>query len=191
MGTRGILYFQNIIVNIEQHPRYAMRDGVLYFKNAVGDPVVAVPGSLSKGRRVTEIAIDQAHRIVGHKAARKTRDCLARWYWWPSMAKDVEAFCKSCGKCQTTNTSTLKPKGSLRTLRTSSAPWSSIAMDFVGPPLKFLVMMTTLYTLACTFSPTACCSRSPSRPSPRRIVPGARDVPVSALESSRGLHVWI
>jgi hypothetical protein len=42
----------------------------------VGDPVVAIPGSLSKGRRVTEIAIDQVHSIVGHKAARKTRDYL-------------------------------------------------------------------------------------------------------------------
>ena len=106
---------------------------MLYFTNAVGKPVVAVPGTLSKGRRVTEIAIDQAHRIVGHKAARKTRDYLARWYWWPSMAKDVEAFCKSCGTCQTTKTSTTKPKGLLHTLPVPTAPWSSIAMDFVGP----------------------------------------------------------
>ena len=125
--------FSKIVGNISQHPQYSLRDGVLYFMNAMGNPVIAIPGALSKGRRVTEIAIDQAHRIVGHKAARKTRDYLARWYWWPSMAKDVEAFCKSCGTCQTTKTSTMKPKGLLHTLPVPTAPWSSIGMDFVGP----------------------------------------------------------
>jgi hypothetical protein len=132
-GYRRDTLFSKIIANIEQHPRYALRNGVLYFMNAVGDLVVVILGSLSKGRRVTEIAIDQAHRIVGHKAARKTRDYLARWYWWPSMAKDVEAFWKSCGICQTTKTSTSKPKGLLHTLPIPTAPWSSITMDFVGP----------------------------------------------------------
>jgi transposase InsO family protein len=125
--------FSKIISNISHHPKYSLQDRVLYFMNAVGNPVVAVPGSLSKGRRVTEIAIDQAHRIIGHKAARKTHDYLTCWYWWPSMAKDVEAFCKSCGMCQTTKTSTTKPKGLLHTLPVPTAPWSSIAMDFVSP----------------------------------------------------------
>jgi hypothetical protein len=75
-GYRGDTLFSQIIANTEQHARYALRDGVLYFTNAVGDPVVAIPGSLSKERRVTEIAVDQVHRIIGHKAARKTRDYL-------------------------------------------------------------------------------------------------------------------
>ena len=101
--------------------------------NAIRNTVVTVPGALSKGRRVTEIAIDQAHRIVGHKAARKTRDYVSRWFWWPTLAKDVEHFCKSCGICQTTKTSTAKPKGLLHSLPIPEAPWQSIAMDFVGP----------------------------------------------------------
>jgi transposase InsO family protein len=130
--TKDVL-FSKIVSNVQQHPRYALKDGLLYFTNAVGSSVVAIPGSLSKGRRVTEIVIDQAHQIVGHKAARKTRDYIARWYWWPSMVKDVEAFCKSCGTCQTTKTSTTKPKGLLHTLPVPTTPWSSIAMDFVGP----------------------------------------------------------
>ena len=79
-GYRGDTLFSKVIANIAQHPHYAMRDGVLYFTNTVSDPVIAIPGTLSKGRRVTEIAIDHAHRIIGHKAARKTRDYLARWY---------------------------------------------------------------------------------------------------------------
>ena len=82
---------------------------------------------------MTEIVIDQAHHIIGHKAARKTCDYLAHWYWWPTMVKDVEAFCKSCGTCQTTKTSTAKPRGLLHTLPVPNTLWSSIAMDLVGP----------------------------------------------------------
>ena len=102
-------------------------------ENAVGNTVVVVPGALSKGRRVTEIAIDQAHRIVGHKAACKTRDYVSRWFWWLTLAKDVKLFCKSCRICQTTKTSTAKPKGLLHSLPIPEAPWQSIVMDFMGP----------------------------------------------------------
>ena len=125
--------FSKVLLHPEQHPRFTVKNGIIYTTNAVGNMVVAVPGALSKGRRVAEIAIDQAHRIVGHKAARKTRDYLSRWFWWPTLAKDVESFCKSCGICQTTKTSTAKPKGLLHSLPIPEAPWQSIAMDFVGP----------------------------------------------------------
>ena len=140
--------FSKIIGNISQHPQYSLQDGVLYFMNAMGNPVIAILGALSKGRRVTEIVIDQAHHIIGHKAARKTRDYLACWYWWPSMAKDIEAFCKSCRMCQTTKTSTMKHKGLLHTLPVPTAPWSSIGMDFVGlPPDTNIVHLTFPITL--------------------------------------------
>ena len=125
--------FSKVLLHPEQHPRYTVKNGIVYCKNAIGNTVVAIPGALSKGRRVTEIAIDQAHRIVGHKAARKTRDYVSRWFWWPTLAKDVESFCKTCGICQTTKTSTAKPKGLLHSLPIPEAPWQSIAMDFVGP----------------------------------------------------------
>jgi hypothetical protein len=125
--------FSKILLHPEQHPRYSVKDGIVYTVNPVGDTVVAIPGALFKGRRVTEVAIDQAHRIVGHKAARKTRDYISRWFWWPTLAKDVEAFCKSCGICQTTKTSTSKPKGLLHSLPIPEATWQSISMDFVGP----------------------------------------------------------
>jgi hypothetical protein len=133
-GTYGKdTLFSKVLLHPEQHPQYTVNDGLIYTTNAVGDSVVAIPEALSKGRRITEIAIDQAHRIVGHKAARKTRDYVSRWFWWPTLAKDVESFCKSCGICQTTKTGTAKPKGLLHSLPIPDAPWQSIAMDFVGP----------------------------------------------------------
>jgi hypothetical protein len=53
----------------EQHSCYSVKDGIIYMKNSIGGMVIAIPGALFKGRRVTEIAIDQAHYIVGHRAA--------------------------------------------------------------------------------------------------------------------------
>ena len=46
-----------------------MRERVLYFMNAVSSLVITAPRSLSKGRRVTEVLIDQAHHIISHKAS--------------------------------------------------------------------------------------------------------------------------
>ena len=49
-----------VLLHLEQHPRYTVKSSIVYCTNAIGDTVVAVPGALSKGRRVTEIAIDPA-----------------------------------------------------------------------------------------------------------------------------------
>ena len=49
------------------------------------------------------------------------------------MATDIEAFCKSCGKCQTNKTDTLKPQGFLHSLPIPDKPWQSVGMDFMGP----------------------------------------------------------
>ncbi len=49
------------------------------------------------------------------------------------LAKDVKIFCKSCRTCQTTKTSTAKPKGLLHLLPIPEALWQSIVMDFMGP----------------------------------------------------------
>jgi hypothetical protein len=63
------MLFSKVILHPEQHPHFTVKGGIIYTMNTVGDTVIAILGTLSKGRRVTEIAIDQAHRIVGHKAA--------------------------------------------------------------------------------------------------------------------------
>src|SRR5258706_5165324 len=151
--------FSKVLLHPEQHPRFTVKNGIIYTENAIGNMVVAVLGALSKGRRVTEIAIDQAHRIVGHKAARKTRDYVSRWFWWPMLAKDVELFCKSCGICQTTKTSTAKLKGLLHSLPIPEAPCQSIAMDFVGPFPEcmghdYLLVVICLLTSLVHLTPT-------------------------------------
>jgi hypothetical protein len=125
--------FKKILQNPSHFEKFEVLSGKIYTKNAIDEKVLCIPSSLLKGRRVTEIAIDQAHRVLGHKATRKTLDYLRRWYWWPTMVKDVDAFCKSCGLCQTMKSSTLKPEGLLHTLPVPTRPWESIGMDFMGP----------------------------------------------------------
>ena len=49
------------------------------------------------------------------------------------MATDIEAFCRSCGKCQTNKTDTQKPQGFLHSLPILDKLWQSVGMDFMGP----------------------------------------------------------
>lgn len=67
---------------------------------------------------------------LGH---RKTLAYLRAEVWWPSMAKDVQAFCESCRVCATSKSSTTQPMGLLRPLPVPRRPWESIGIDFVGP----------------------------------------------------------
>ena len=46
------------------------------------------------------------------------------------MATNIEAFCRSCRKCQT---DTLKPQGLLHSLPIPDKPWQLVGMDFMGP----------------------------------------------------------
>jgi Integrase zinc binding domain len=73
-----------------------------------------------------------AHGPALHSTT-KTADYIRRHYWWPRIGQDVEQYCKMCPICQTTKSSTQRVPGLLHSLLIPSQPWSSIAMDFVGP----------------------------------------------------------
>ena len=49
------------------------------------------------------------------------------------MATDIEAFCRSCGKCQTNKTDMQKPQGLLHSLPIPDKLWQLVGMDFMGP----------------------------------------------------------
>ena len=85
------------------------------------------------GVTLQQVVIDNAYETLRHFGHRKTIDYIRRWFWWPSLNKDVITFCKSCEVCQTTKDDTKRPAGLLHTLPVPRYPWSSIAMDFVGP----------------------------------------------------------
>lgn len=116
-----------------EHRLFKYQDDLLYVKNHGGDDVLCVPRIKHGKRTLTEIVIEAAHSAIGHFGSRKTSDYVRRWYWWPNMGKEIEAYCATCGVCQTTKDSTQKPAGLLHGMPIPQRPWQSIAMDFVGP----------------------------------------------------------
>jgi Integrase zinc binding domain len=118
----------------KEHTCFGVHDGLIWTKNLYKRDVICIPHSVFlKGRRLIEVIINHAHQVVGHFGQLKTLNYIRRVYWWPGMATDVDSFCTSCVKCQTSKDSTKKPIGLLHSLPVPEWPWQSIGMDFMGP----------------------------------------------------------
>ena len=123
-----------IIVQPDAYPRFSIRDGLIWTKNQLKCDVICIPqDAFQRGRRLIEIIIDHAHQTIGHYGQRKTSNYIRQSYWWLQMATNIEAFCRSCGKCQTNKTDMLKPQGFQHSLPIPDKPWQSVGMDFMGP----------------------------------------------------------
>ena len=71
------------------------------------------------------------HPISGHVGMHKTRDLLARAYWWPSWSKDVHEYVRTCASCQRNKAGNTKRAGQLQPLPIPDAPWMSVGMDWI------------------------------------------------------------
>lgn len=116
-----------------QHRRFTVEDGLIYTVTRAGHRVLCVPRAKIGRKSLIDMIITLAHTTLGHFGARKTSDYVRRWYWWPTMGKDIEKYCDSCGICQTTKKANMLPQGLLHSLPIPTRPWGSISMDFVGP----------------------------------------------------------
>src|SRR5258705_12593331 len=112
--------------------------GFILCLNDLGEPRLVLPEVIHKGERIAGITIKNAHKILGHLGFQKTLEYIQKYYWWSTMVKDMEKFISSCETCQTTKQTTQRTPGLLHQLPILDAPWTSIAMDFVGPFLKSL-----------------------------------------------------
>ena len=114
-----------IIMQPDAYPRFSIWEGLIWMKNQLKCDVICIPwDTFQRGRRLIEIIINNAHQ---------TSNYIQRSYWWPQMATNIEAFCRSCRKCQTNKTNTLKPQGFLHSLPIPDKPWQSVGMDIMGP----------------------------------------------------------
>jgi hypothetical protein len=126
--------FKPVMENISHYPWFSLRDNKLWNTLPNGDQVMCVPRTAKqKGRKATEILISNAHELLGHFGKLRTTNCIRRYFWWPTLAKEVDKFCKSCHTCQTVKSSPLHPDGLLHSLPIPNYPWESIGMDFLGP----------------------------------------------------------
>lgn len=89
---------------------------------------VAVPGY----QAYTEAILFEAHDApsAGHAGVAKTLARVKQHWWWPTLARDVEAYVRECDMCQR-NKGGKRNRGLLHPLHIPARPWESISMDFV------------------------------------------------------------
>ncbi len=57
------------------------------------------------------ISRHQDDPLVGHFGIEKTRELIARKYYWPTLRRDVEAYVKGCDVCLASKAVRHKPYG--------------------------------------------------------------------------------
>jgi len=125
--------FRKILEHPKDHKSFEVKNGLIDYSPNPEIRTRCIPHSEFRGRKITELVIDQVHRTVGHMGTSITEKYARRYFWWPSLGSDVKAFCHSCATCQAIKTSNQRPQGLLHSLPIPTTPWSSIGMDFVGP----------------------------------------------------------
>jgi hypothetical protein len=77
----------------------------------------------------------EAHdcRVSGHRGARKTKQLLARRYYWPLLDKEVKEYVSSCLACATNKARNQKLPGPLHPLPIPQRRWDQVTIDFVMP----------------------------------------------------------
>src|SRR5260221_10352737 len=130
--------WKNVLENLALFPSFRIKSGFILHLNDLGEPHLVLPEVIHKGERITGIMIKNTHKILGHLGFQKTLEYIWKYYWWSTMVKDMEKFISSCEICQTTKWTSQWMPGLLHQLPIPDAPWTSIAMDFVGPFPKSL-----------------------------------------------------
>lgn len=80
-----------------------------------------------------------AHDIPtsGHLGINKTKGRVMKHFYWPTIRKDVVAFCKTCHTCQLAGKPNQSiPPSPLIPIPVVGEPFSHVLIDCVGPLLK-------------------------------------------------------
>src|SRR5262249_25036111 len=102
---------------------FHLRDGILWYSGSR----LVVPEKLR-----LDLLHDYHDSVIsGHPSKNYTYELLARWFYWPSMDKDIAKYIKSCDACQRMKDANRRSYGLLNLLSIPERPWSSILMDFI------------------------------------------------------------
>ncbi|CAI5988722.1 unnamed protein product [Closterium sp. NIES-65] len=80
-----------------------------------------------------QILLEEFHDVpyAGHFGSNKTLAGIAKYYYWPGMAADVQQFVTSCDTCQRMKSSKQKKAGLLQPLPVPEQPWQVVSLDFI------------------------------------------------------------
>ncbi len=74
--------------------------------------------------------------LAGHFGIKKTRELIARKYYWSTLRRDVKAYVKGCNICLTSKAVRHKLYGDLQSLPVPTHCWKDLSMDFItGLPI--------------------------------------------------------
>ncbi|CAI7788543.1 unnamed protein product, partial [Closterium sp. NIES-54] len=80
-----------------------------------------------------QILLEEFHDVpyAGHFGSNKTLAGIAKYYYWPRMAADVQQFVTSCDTCQRMKSNKQKKTGLLQPLPVPEQPWQVVSLDFI------------------------------------------------------------
>nr|KYP65719.1 Transposon Ty3-G Gag-Pol polyprotein [Cajanus cajan] len=105
-------------------PHFTVSHGLVYFKNRLFIPEIP-------SLRSSILHEFHASPMAGHSGVKATLARLAASFAWPTMAKDVKAFVRSCSTCQHNKSVASKKQGLLQPLPIPAKVWNDISMDFL------------------------------------------------------------
>jgi hypothetical protein len=122
-------------------PSYVLIDDLLHYRDQETN-VLVVP------RTLREQLMLQYHdaSMAGHLSAPKVLAKLKNKYYWSTMRKDVQNWCKACRICASRKRPKKYIKAPLKPLAVEG-PFATIAMDIVGPMPKSIA--GNKYILVC------------------------------------------
>jgi hypothetical protein len=80
--------FSKILKQPSHFPNFRWDKDLLYFYREEALPVLCIPRSLNKSRKLTEMVLTQAHETLGHAGTERTLKYIQRFYWWSTLSKD-------------------------------------------------------------------------------------------------------
>ena len=90
----------------------------------------------------------------GHLGISRTRHLISKYYWWPTMGKEVYQYVRGCAQCQKNKVNTQAKKAPLNPITPieNALPFQTIAMGFIVklPPSEGYNSILTITDHDCT-----------------------------------------
>ena len=80
--------FKKILTHPKDHKSFEVKNGLIYHSANSETRRLCIPHSEFRGRKITELVIDQVHRTVGHMGTCITKNYAHRYFWWPTLGTD-------------------------------------------------------------------------------------------------------
>ncbi|MCO5614770.1 hypothetical protein L7F22_069054 [Adiantum nelumboides] len=114
-------------------------------------------GKLYVSRLLRQKVMKESHSppYAGHRGIDLTIKALDMYFFWPSLRKDTESFVRSCLVCHLVKYDRGKAYELLQPLPIPTAPWESIAMDFIFGLPKTSSENEGIWTIVDRFSKQA------------------------------------